>query len=364
MQRLQEIERYVQSRRKAAVSHLPSIYRSFGHQSSFAVRYFDKSTELQATLAEIEREAERKRAQKCQELKGLQTKYEDLMDKYNSKRCDTETYFYNRYHGYTTTRHPSWCSRCRCKSEADALSIRIYEWPVSSNTFVAKATIFELEIPQAFSDWRDTSAYMVSEVLHHWDCNSDTPSCSYTLSVHQDLSQMLSPLYHGRRIVLLSDVKPYNVTHRRNKNTVQYLAEEDVCLSNALQYAYFDTSLGVFTKAALTCTDDVPKLCMYHVPQRSEALDRFMYRPPSAPDGTPANEVLVSLLSTYSLLPPTLHTPRESAHISMFTMLTLSLFTQRLAYLIAPLTFLLRNTRLSGRYPLAVISSIPTRSRN
>ncbi|PVI00621.1 hypothetical protein DM02DRAFT_628345 [Periconia macrospinosa] len=40
------------------------------------------------------------------------------------------------------------------------------------------------------------------------------------------------------------------------------------------------------------CTEHVPKLCMYHVPQRSEGLDRFMYRPPSAPDGTPPNEVI------------------------------------------------------------------------
>ena len=65
-------------------------------------------------------------------------------------------------------------------------------------------------------------------------------------------------------------------------------------LRNALRYAYFDTSLGVLTEAPPTCTETVPKLCMYHAPQRSKALDRFMYRPPSAPDGTTANEVIVS----------------------------------------------------------------------
>jgi hypothetical protein len=315
MQRLHEVERYVKSRRKAAMSHLPSVYRSFGHQSSFAVRYFDRSRELQTTLADIERDAERKRAQKCQELKKLKTKYDDLMNQHNSRSCDTETYVYNRHYGYTDTRHPNWCHRCSCKKQADALSIHIYEWPVSSNTFVAKATVFELKVPQAFSDWRDTSTYMISEVLCHRNHNAEKPQYSYTLSGHQDLSQMLSPLYYQRRIVPSSNVKPYNVTHRKHKKTIPHLTEDDVCLRNALQYAYFDTTLGIFTEAAPTCTEDVPQLCMYHVPQRSKALDRFMYRPPSAPDGTPANEVIVSLISTYSFLHPSLHTPCLSTHI-------------------------------------------------
>jgi hypothetical protein len=235
------------------------------------------------------------------------------MNQYNSIGCDTETYVYNRRYGYTATRHASWCIRCSCKKQADALSIQIYEWPVSSNTFVAKATVFELKVPQAFSDWRDTCAYIISEIFGHRDRQAEKPSCSYILSVHQDLSQMLSSSCYRRRIVPSSNVKPYNVTHRKNKKAVPHLTEEDVCRRNALQYAYFDTSLGVLTKAAATCTEDLPKLCMYHVPQRSKALDRFMYRPPWAPDGTPANEVIVSLVLTYSFLHPTLRTPRASA---------------------------------------------------
>jgi hypothetical protein len=298
MDRLHDVERYIQSRREAASPSLPSVYRSFGHASSFAVRFFDESIELQATLRDIERDADMKRAQKCQELQQLKTKHEYLMDQYNSTSCDVETYVYNHRYGYTTTRHPNWCSRCSYKNQADALSIRIYEWPVSSNTFVAKSTVFELKVPQAFSDWRDTSAYMISEVLCHRNCNAEKPSCTYTLDVHQDLSQMLSSLYCQRRIVPCSSVKPYNVTHRNHKTRIVHLTEGDVCLRNALQYAYFDTSLRVFTTETLVCTEFIPKLCKYLVPQRSKALDRFMYHPPSAPDGTSANEVIVSLISS------------------------------------------------------------------
>jgi hypothetical protein len=57
MERLHKVERYVQSRREAAASNLPSIYRSFGHRSSFAVRFFEKSRELQTTLVGIEHDA-------------------------------------------------------------------------------------------------------------------------------------------------------------------------------------------------------------------------------------------------------------------------------------------------------------------
>lgn len=304
MRRLHEVEYYLKSRREAAVSHHPSVYRSFGHRSSFAVKYFDSSLELQATLAQTEREAQIKRARKCQELEDRKNEYANLMNNYNSMRCDTETYVYSRYHGYTATRHPSWCSRCSYEKSANALNIHIYEWPVSSDDLVAKATIFELEVPQAFSDWRDASVFMINEVLGHRDHDAEKPSCSYTLDVHQDLSQRLSPLYHQRRVVPLSQVKPYNVTHRKQKKAVHLLSEEDVCLENALQYRYFDRALDIFTTAAPTCTEIVPKLCMYRVSQRSKFLERFMYHPPSAPDGTPPNEVIVSFSSLHSLSSP------------------------------------------------------------
>ncbi|CAO2648219.1 Nn.00g074860.m01.CDS01 [Neocucurbitaria sp. VM-36] len=262
MKRLHEIECYIQSRREAAASQLPSVYRLFGHQSSFAVRYFEESRELQATLAEIERDAEKKRTQKCQELRKRKTEYDTLMTQYKLRYRDLRL------------QPPLW---------------------IHENSASELATIFELRVPQAFSDWRDTSAYMISEVLRHRDREAEKPYCSYTLQQHQDLSRMLSSLYYRRRIVPSSNVKPYNVTHRKHKKAIPHLTEEDVCLPNALQYAYFDTSLGVLNTAAPTCTEDVPKLCMYHVPQRSKVLDRFMYRPPSAPDGTPPNEVIASL---------------------------------------------------------------------
>ncbi|KAH8701228.1 hypothetical protein GQ44DRAFT_733064 [Phaeosphaeriaceae sp. PMI808] len=295
MERLHEVEGYVQSRRKQAISGLPSLYRSFDDRSSFAVRYFDQSEELQATFTEIERDATEKRKRKRQELKNLKNKYDNLMRQYNGASCDSEEYVYNRRFGYIRSRHPSWCRRCSYKKKADDLSIDIYEWPLSSNVTIAKATVFELKIPQAFSDWRDASMYMISTVLGHRETASRKPSCSYTLNTHQDISHMLSPLYTRRRIVPLSEVKPYNVTHRKQKKTIPHLTDEDICLNNALKYAYYDTELGVLTATALICTEDIPQRCMYHMPHRSQTIERFIYRPPKLSDGLCPNEVIASL---------------------------------------------------------------------
>lgn len=41
--------------------------------------------------------------------------------------------------------------------------------------------------------------------------------------------------------------------------------------------------------------ETIAKKCSYTMPSRSEALQRFMYKPPSTPDGVAPNEVLASL---------------------------------------------------------------------
>jgi hypothetical protein len=38
----------------------------------------------------------------------------------------------------------------------------------------------------------------------------------------------------------------------------------------------------------------IPKKCMYQMPPRAKALQRFVYHPSFLPEGLPANEVIVS----------------------------------------------------------------------
>jgi hypothetical protein len=292
--RLNAVECYVKSRQNSAKKGLPSVYRKFGDPLSFAVRHFDQSEALQTTLRAIEVDAAAKRTQKCEELRGLKSRHKQHMDRYNTTECQTQTVVVNHYHGYTEEQHRPGCSRCAEKDAANSLTIRIYEWPVSSTLSVAKATVFELVIPEPYSYWRDASAYFISTVLEAEAANDKPPECSYMLDSHKDLSHMLSLRCAQRRIVPLSETKAHSVTHRKHKKAIPHLDDEDVCLRNALRYAYFDTSRNRFTMDMPTPTDAIPKKCMYRMPQRSKALEKFMYHPPSSPDGPPANEVIVS----------------------------------------------------------------------
>jgi len=294
MTRLARIERYVQSRRDVANAR-PSVFRDFGHSSSFAVKYFDQSVELQDLLAQIKRDAAIKQQQKRDELAQLKQKHKTFMEYYNSKPCETHEVVYNRRFGYTRTDHKPGCKRCAAKDSADALSIDIYEWPVSSNEHEAKATVFELQIPQGFSHWRDVSMFLIATVLGYRKQKPEKPRAQYTLDQHYGLGHMLSWQYHRRRIVPLSEIKPHTVTHRRNRTAIPNVQNDDVCLPNALKYAYFDKSQGACTSVCQS-TKDVIRKCMYRMPDgRSKVLERFLHRPPSGPDGIQPNEVIASL---------------------------------------------------------------------
>jgi hypothetical protein len=294
MQRLVDIESYVKSRRDAAVKGSPSVFRDFGHMASFAVKYFDQSPRLQTVLSNVRRDATQKQAQKRQELVDLKLQYSELMAHYNSNECETEEFIVNHYHRYTDTRHSSRCSRCASKKKADNLTIQIYEWPLSSQEATAKATIFECQVPQAFSDWRDTCIFLVADVLGYAS-HPSRPEFEYTLVQHHGLSHILSLGYHNRRIVPLSSIKSHTNTHRKHKKVIPQLQDSDICPANALRYAYFDTSLKIYT-GTNNSTEKIVKDCMYRMPdKRSEVLRFFLYRPPSAPDGRTPNEVIAGL---------------------------------------------------------------------
>lgn len=162
------------------------------------------------------------------------------MKNYNSTKCDTHQEVYNRRHGYTITVNSNNCSRCDFKNQADNLSTRIYEWPLPSDEFTAKATVFELQVPPAFGEWRDASSYMVARVLRYVVKNPVHSKFQYTLAQHHGICQLLSAGYHRRRIVPLSSIKSHIVNHRGHKaGTISYVQDKDVCLNNALRYAYY-----------------------------------------------------------------------------------------------------------------------------
>ncbi|OAL50468.1 hypothetical protein IQ07DRAFT_566433 [Pyrenochaeta sp. DS3sAY3a] len=292
MIRLHNVETHIEERReKARRNKLPSVYRQFGDAKSFAVRYFNRSHQLQDTLSKIERDAVKEEAQKWAELRDVQHQYSDLMNRYRNTTCETSTVTFQDSYGETQTRsqHKNSCSRCKLQREASELSIDIFEWPLSSDASKAKATVFELEIPQAYSDWRDASYFLITTVLRHEETNAKEPIWEFTLNQDDRLRSFLSDKYSDRRIVPFSEIKPHKRTHRKTLKGVSGLTEKMVSLENALRYQYFDATQYRFVGPELRCTKKVLEACMYTMPAHSKELNCYLREPNLSENGLHPN---------------------------------------------------------------------------
>jgi hypothetical protein len=297
MRRLCDVESYIQFRRNLASNHAPSLFRSFGHPSSFAVKFFDRSPLHQTLLSRIEENATRKKQEKCSELSSKKRDYRGYMEQYDLiSECDRRWVVTDSQYDIGEYRHAYDCKKCYWESKAKNIEIQVYEWPLSSNRYVAKSTAFELDVPEVFSNWRDVTIFLLKNVFESKYQQQQQPRASYTLPGDQGLSSFLSHAhYNTQRIILLSQVKPNTKTHRkeRGRGAIVNLTEEDVCVNNGLQYAYFDDAENIFTDA-LCSTDVVLQSCVYKLPARSLQLQKYLLRSPSQPDGVPPNEVIAS----------------------------------------------------------------------
>lgn len=88
----------------------------------------------------------------------------------------------------------------------------------------------------------------------------------------------------------MSQAKPALKTHYKSK-AITTLRKSSVCGPNGLRYEYYyssgDEYPGIFTFEA-----DIPRACMYKL--SCLALQKFLFRPASAPDGVSPNVVIAS----------------------------------------------------------------------
>jgi hypothetical protein len=291
LERLFTAEAYLQSRRTNARADAPSLYRDFGLPSSFAVRFFDESLEHRSLRSDIEQQATVRRQLKRDELAKQKQLYHDLKNRADKRSCDYRE-VYERYYNFPKTEHAPWCEKCSLQSEAEQLQIQVHEWPLSSNQAIAKATVFELQIPKAYSNWRDATIFLLIEVLGFTHTNTRELRARYMLSGQDGLSSFwASP--SDQRINLVSEDKPLTGSHYRVKRGVAFLQERDVCVDNALRYQYFDSLVNTFADV-LRSTQQVPKKCTYQLPARSSRLQAYLRTPTTSNDVTP-NQVIASL---------------------------------------------------------------------
>ncbi|RBR20353.1 uncharacterized protein FIESC28_05317 [Fusarium coffeatum] len=284
MARLHRLESYLASRNGA--SNRPSVFRSFGVSMSFPVQYFQSSSMLQTKKQRIEEKAELHKQAKIEEFYQLKTRYNDLMQRYNSTPCRQ---VYVTELGVTFPTHDPHCNRCSLKDQANNLQITVHEWPLPTNNLQAQATVFELGIPQPFAEWRDVTYYMIHDVMS-FKSFGQRPSLSYSLDSYSGLSAWCNSW--PSRVHLLSETKPHLQTHRSRKS-IAVSGVADVHVQNGLNYHYHDRDNSSFI-SPFTESLAVSDLCTYKLPDRAQALTRFLVHTWLQPNGETPNQVIAS----------------------------------------------------------------------
>ncbi|KAJ5168683.1 uncharacterized protein N7482_004277 [Penicillium canariense] len=301
MLRLAQGEAYLRQRQTAVQSRGPGIFRDFGKPTCFSVRYFDKSEEHRHLYERIKEHADRERAQKMSELQEKQKRYRHLKDLERKTECQYNEVIVDHQFGFRESRHSHSCARCSYKTQAESIKIGIHEWPLSANHLKAKSTVFELKLVEPFQSWRDTTLFFLLDVLGIEYTTQQRPRAEHRLFKYRGLSAFATPVGQKQRIGLLSQNKPHERTHRKEKPIV-HVTESDICLNNGLDFQYFDNTVGCFladVKTSLKTTT----LCTYRLPKQSSSLQQFLFRPPKAPNGLSPNTVIASQFAAPTHMP-------------------------------------------------------------
>lgn len=283
MERLRSVEQYLHQRRGQVVPEFPSIFQGVDKESSFAVRYFERSPHHEMLRQRIELAAREERNRKRNELVQKQQSYRQLMREYNAGTCDSELRWER---GRSVPRHPSSCRRCQLKSTAQNLQITVHEWPLPPEELAVKSAVFELEVPTPIAKWRDATYGLLVNTFSPAQIRSQRAKKQKVYSM-EDFSG-LSEYFKSQpaRLQLASTAKPFVVAHYGNK-LVREATEENICVNNGLVYSMYDSKSRQWTGELLgRC--DVRRNCTLQLPPGPYRKLQF------ALDGTThtSNEVL------------------------------------------------------------------------
>lgn len=293
MQRLHRVEQYLINRRSSAPLPPASLYHDLETHECFPVKYFDRTTELQETYRDVIKDAQAKKQKKLEELHDKKTNYNNLIARSNRLECEYEDILVDYFNNFYESRHKSSCEKCKYAEQAAGLEICFHEWPLPQSITKAKSVIFEKRIPPFFQSWRQATFYVLLDVIGMQ--YSEQRSARYHQSLASDPHLPSGPSSTSR-IGLLSKDKAQVITHR-HEQPVSTATEISVCVNNGLNYRYFDSELDRFVEP-FEPTEKILEKCTYHLPLRSEALQKYLFRPAASPNGLGSNVALADQSET------------------------------------------------------------------
>ena len=283
LQRVQDIEHYLEDRRSFAKPSYPSVFREVSPES-FAVRYFDQSQEMQQLAATIYAAEERAKAEKEKEWAQKSSEYEAIMKQAAEKTCLFVEDAIDPLKRQHDDRH---CLKHQLERRGARMRIQIHEALLPSDDVLVKSLIFELLLPKGFAAWRDATWQLV-QLGRRNTIPDREPQCS--LGDYQGLRTYMKPT--GSSITFASRTKSFLNTHYAH---VPFPTLPDqVCLPHGLKYGLFDHSRGLWTSRHLE-KPSYADLCAPYLTPKSVYGSLRRYIHPTF-DGKPlsANEIVAS----------------------------------------------------------------------
>ena len=266
LKRALDIEEYLCQRHNEALE-VPSIFSNGVDDSSFAVRYYRTSENLQRLHDEINTHAQQERTAKRAELVTLNQKSNSIRRQASKMEHEQSLLFGREIHTKT-------CQKCRLESQANDLKILIPEWPLPSSSGCTRLVVFELSPPRAFSAWRDIT-YMILRDIGMTSVPDSDDQPKFLLESFPGL-QLWAVQYQqqSHRLTIGSTTKP------SSGRVVEIPASETFAFANAseeLSFGLFDRNRTSWVTGPFS-DSNVSMLCIPPVPESSpyRSLHLFM----------------------------------------------------------------------------------------
>ena len=235
MRRLHVIEDYLEERMRRARDDFPSIFHHGANSKAFALRYFDQSELHQKLRKDIEHVAEHQRSRKITEWEQKKAQHRSLIKDVESRSCEYQ-FRWDQWGERIQEHHRYSCTKCRIRSQADAINIEVHEWPLPRDEKELKWVVFELAIPEIFFHWRNITYRLLSDIFAMNE-RPKTQKDLYLLLEYRPLIEHGSSL--RGRLELGSSTKPFVVAHYRCQK-VSLSTRESICVNHGMRYESYD----------------------------------------------------------------------------------------------------------------------------
>ncbi|KAG1873801.1 hypothetical protein F4604DRAFT_1765091 [Suillus subluteus] len=253
IERLRVLQQYVAGRH---THNALSVFSDGADMSTFAVRYYNQSEELQSCKQRIEDDANAERKKRIADLRGKSDRYRCFTKEIDALTCD----YYTNWRGWS--QHDRDCRRCEKQKERDNLSVEVHEWPLPDSVYDAAVVVFELSAPIAFKMWRSFTFYFLYDI-----CTPTSPQIQHAgqyiqLACYGPLSRHHAE-HPGQRITLAS----MTALPRTSPKSLP-CTESDIFINtiNQLYFRLYDMTCDVWASSSFRQAD-ISDICTHVLPK-------------------------------------------------------------------------------------------------